>query len=122
MKHTINIVILIFVVSVVLNIFFEYTENTAYAAALWNHPVWGHILSGLIGLIPNCSASVLITNLYVQGMMGAGMMMTGLFVNAGVGLLVLYKVNHHVKENIIITGVLYVMGIIAGVVCGMILG
>ena len=122
LKHTINIVILIFGVSVVLNIFFEYTENTAYAAALWNHPVWGHILSGLIGLIPNCSASVLITNLYVQGMMGAGMMMTGLFVNAGVGLLVLYKVNHHVKEKIIITGVLYVMGIIAGIVCGMILG
>ncbi len=41
LKHTINIVILIFGVSVVLNIFFEYTENTAYAAALWNHPVWG---------------------------------------------------------------------------------
>ena len=98
------------------------TENTACAAVPRKHPVWGHILSGLIGLIPNCSASVLITNLYVQGMMGAGMMMTGLFVNAGVGLLVLYKVNHHVKENIMITGVLYVMGIIAGVVCGMILG
>ena len=122
LKHTVNIVILIFLVSIVLNIFFEYTEDTAYAAILWNHPVWGHILSGLIGLIPNCSASVLLTNLYVQGIMDVGTMMTGLFVNAGVGLLILYKVNHHVKENVTITGVLYVLGIVAGVISGLILG
>ena len=76
----------------------------------------------MIGLIPNCSASVLLTNLYVQGIMDVGTMMTGLFVNAGVGLLILYKVNHHVKENVTITGVLYVLGIVAGVISGLILG
>lgn len=122
LKHTINIVILIFLVSVLINIFFEYAEGTAYAALIWNHPVLGHILSGLIGLIPNCSASVLITNLYIEGIMGIGPMLTGLFVNAGVGLLVLYKVNHNVKENVAITAVLYVFSIIAGMVSGLILG
>jgi len=120
-KHTIQIVLLIFVVSALLNLFFEYAEDSAYAALFWQHPVWGHVISGLIGLIPNCSASVLITNLYVQGLMSASVMMTGLFVNAGVGLLVLYRVNHHWKENVAITCVLYVLGIVSGALCGLIL-
>lgn len=120
LKHTINIFLLIFVVSVVINIFFELAEEheLAYAAMIWNKPLVGHLLAGLVGLIPNCSASVLITDLYVAGIMDVGTMMTGLFVNAGVGLLVLFKVNHHIKENIAITGVLYVFGVLAGIVTG----
>lgn len=88
---------------------------------IWNRPVLGAILSGLIGLVPNCSASVLLTNMYVEGVMSLGNMLAGLFVNAGVGLLVLYKVNHHVKENIAITAVLFAFGVIAGIVAGVIL-
>lgn len=122
-KHTINIVVLIFIVSVFINLFFEYAEenNLAYMTLIWNRPVIGAILSGLIGLIPNCSASVLLTNMYVEGVMSLGNMMAGLFVNAGVGLLVLYKVNHHVKENIVITVVLFALGVISGIVTGIIL-
>lgn len=90
--------------------------------AIWNHPIIGHFIAGLVGLIPNCSASVLITNLYVTGVIDIGIMMTGLFVNAGVGLLVLFKVNHHMKENIAITGMLYILGIVAGIASGFILG
>lgn len=120
LKHTINIFLLIFVVSVVINMFFELAEERelAYAAMIWNKPLVGHLLAGLVGLIPNCSASVLITDLYVAGIMDIGTMMTGLFVNAGVGLLVLFKVNHHLKENLAITGVLYVFGVLAGIVTG----
>lgn len=123
-KHTINIFLLILVVSVFINLFFEYAEQNhiSFGDTIWNHPVIGHLLSGLIGLIPNCSASVLITNLYVEGIIDVGIMMTGLFVNAGVGLLVLFKVNHHVKENIAITGVLYVLGVVAGIISGVVLG
>lgn len=123
-KHTINIFLLILLVSVLINLFFEYAEhnNINFSDTIWNHPVIGHLLSGAVGLIPNCSASVLITNLYVEGIISVGIMMTGLFVNAGVGLLVLYKVNHHVKENLAITGVLYVLGILAGIVSGFLLG
>lgn len=123
-KHTINIFLLILVVSVFINLFFEYAEQNhiSFGDTIWNHPVIGHLLSGLVGLIPNCSASVLITNLYVEGIIDVGIMMTGLFVNAGVGLLVLFKVNHHVKENIAITGVLYVLGVVAGIISGVVLG
>ena len=123
-KHTINIFLLILVVSVFINLFFEYAEQNhiSFGDTIWNHPVIGHLLSGLIGLIPNCSASVLITNLYVEGIIDVGIMMTGLFVNAGVGLLVLFKVNHHVKENIAIAGVLYALGVVAGIISGVVLG
>lgn len=118
LKHTLSIFILVFIVSALINIAFDYAQDghITYAAMIWNKPVVGYLLSGLIGLVPNCSASVLITDLYVQGIMGIGPMMTGLCVNAGVGLLVLYKVNHHLKENLAITGLLYVFGVIAGMV------
>lgn len=120
LKHTLNIFVLILSVSIVINIIFELAEGHDLSALInfWNIPVLGHLLSGLIGLIPNCSASVLITNLYVAGVMDISTMLTGLFVNAGVGLLVLYKVNHHLKENIIITVVLYAFGVLAGMASG----
>lgn len=118
LKHTLSIFILVFIVSALINLVFDYAQEgqIAYATMIWNRPIVGHLLAGLIGLIPNCSASVLLTDLYVQGIMGIGPMMTGLCVNAGVGLLVLYKVNHHIKENIAITGLMYVFGVIAGMV------
>ena len=118
LKHTLSIFVLVFIVSALINLVFDYAQEgqIAYATMIWNRPIVGHLLAGLIGLIPNCSASVLLTDLYVQGIMGIGPMMTGLCVNAGVGLLVLYKVNHHIKENIAITGLMYVFGVIAGMV------
>ena len=118
LKHTLSIFVLVFIVSALINLVFDYAQEgqIAYATMIWNRPIVGHLLAGLIGLIPNCSASVLLTDLYVQGIMGIGPMMTGLCVNAGVGLLVLYKVNHHIKEHIAITGLMYVFGVIAGMV------
>lgn len=120
LKHTMEIFVLIVIVSAVINVVFYFTEgsNIVAESLIWNKPVIGNIICGLIGLIPNCSASVLITNLYVQGMMSLGTMMTGLFVNAGVGLLVLYRMNHHLKENIFITVLLYVLGVVSGIVVG----
>lgn len=122
LKHTMGIFALIAVVSIIINLIFYFTGDASIVAEslIWNKPVIGNLICGLIGLIPNCSASVLITNLYVQGMMNTGTMMTGLFVNAGVGLLVLYRMNHHLKENIFITITLYALGVVAGILVGFI--
>lgn len=123
LKHTLSIFVLIFIVSIAAHILVHYAEDQAIllANSIWNHPVIGHFLAGIVGLIPNCAASVLITELYVTGVIDIGIMMTGLFVNAGIGLLVLYKVNHHLKENLAITGILYILGVLAGMVTGFIL-
>lgn len=121
LKHTIEITIWIFIISAVINVIFSFTQGAGITPdnLIWNKPVIGNIICGLIGLIPNCSASVLITNLYVQGMMSLGTMMTGLFVNAGVGLLVLFRMNHHVRDNINITILLYILGVISGIIIGL---
>ena len=68
----------------------------------------------MIGLIPNCAASVVITQLYLEGLLSAGPMMAGLLVSAGVGLLVLFKVNDHPRENLKILGLLYAIGVVSG--------
>ena len=81
-----------------------------------NIPVVGELISGLVGLIPNCAASVMITELYLEGVINFGSMMAGLFVGAGVGLLVLYRVNKNLKQNILITALLYAVGVAGGLI------
>ena len=79
-------------------------------------PVMGEIIAALVGLIPNCASSVVITQLYLDQIIGAGAMMAGLLVNAGVGLLVLFRLNKNRKENLKIVGALYVLGVFWGAV------
>ena len=62
-------------------------------------PVMGEVIAALVGLIPNCASSVVITQLYLDQIIGAGAMMAGLLVNAGVGLLILFRLNKNRKEN-----------------------
>ena len=85
------------------------------AGFLTGKPVIGTFLAALFGLIPNCASSVLITQLYLDGMLGAGQMMAGLLVGAGVGLLVLFRTNdRHLKENIKMALLLYCVGVFWG--------
>ena len=73
------------------------------------------VIAGLVGLIPNCAASVVLTQLYLEGMINGGAMMAGLLAGAGVGLLVLFRVNENVKENLRIALLLYIIGVVSGI-------
>ena len=73
-------------------------------------------MTGLVGLVPNCAASVIITQLYLKQLISAGAMMAGLLVSAGVGVLVLFRTNRPTKQNVKITGLLYIIGVAAGLV------
>lgn len=79
-------------------------------------PVVGEMIAALVGLIPNCASSVVITELYLSGIIGAGAMMSGLLVNAGVGLLVLFRLNRDWKQNAGIMAALYGFGVVWGVI------
>ena len=72
-------------------------------------------IAGLIGLIPNCGASVVLTQLYLEGALSFGAMMGGLLVGAGVGLLVLFLVRRDFRKNLCVAGLLYFIGVLAGV-------
>ncbi|MDD6549077.1 MAG: putative manganese transporter [Blautia massiliensis] len=117
MVHTLHIVLFVFLITVALTIAVESLGEERVAGFLTGRPVVGTLLAALFGLIPNCASSVLITQLYLDGMLGAGQMMAGLLVGAGVGLLVLFRTNdRHPKENIKVMGLLYCAGVFWGLV------
>lgn len=113
-KHTVHIFLFLLLISFALNICLNMIGEESLANFILNKPVIGVFLSGIIGLIPNCAASVIITTLYLEGMMSFGAMMSGLLAGAGVGLIVLCRVNGDVKDNLKIIGLLYLCGVIAG--------
>lgn len=116
LHHTAQIFFFLVVVSLALNLVLFWKGEEVLAGLLLNRPVIGQLLAGMVGLIPNCAASVVITQLYMQGAMSFGAMMSGLLVGAGVGILVLCRVNHNKKENLKIIGLLYGIGVAAGIV------
>ena len=108
--HTAKITAFIFCISLVISLLVESIGKDALASFMTGIPVLGVFLSGLIGLIPNCAASVIITQLYLEGLLTAGQMMAGLLVGAGVGVIVLIRTNRHQAENFRVISVLYLAG------------
>lgn len=113
-KHTVNIFIFILIFNLLLNGIIEVIGEDVLKNSILNMPVLGTILAGLIGLIPNCAASVVLTELYVENIIGISTMIAGLLVNAGVGTVILFRINKDLKENVKIIGLLYGIGIISG--------
>lgn len=116
LKHTINILVFIIIISLIINILIHFVGENVIANFLQNKPIIGPIISGLIGLIPNCAASVIITQMYLENVISVGTLISGLLVGAGVGLAVLFKMNKGIKENIKIITLLYAIGVISGIV------
>lgn len=113
-KHTLRIFIYILLFSFVLNLLIGLVGENTLAGLFSNVPLLGQMAAALVGLIPNCAASVVITGLYVDGIINAGMMMAGLLANAGVGLLVLFRLNKNSRQNIEIICLLYVLAVVWG--------
>jgi hypothetical protein len=116
--HTVQITLFILVITLALNLVLHYVGEDALADLVLNHRILGPVLAGLLGLIPNCAGSVLITQLYLQGAMGIGAALAGLLTGSGVGFLVLCRVNRDRKENLTILGLLYGIGVLAGIAAG----
>lgn len=118
-RHTIKIFFYILIITFILTLIIEVIGEDKLAVVFQNIPVIGEMIAALVGLIPNCASSVVITELYLSGVIGAGAMMSGLLVNAGVGLLVLYRLNRNWKQNAGIVAALYGFGVFWGVVIEM---
>ena len=114
-KHTVQIFLFIVAVSFVLNLLIQFAGEERLAALVSGNSVLGPVIAGLVGLIPNCAGSVAITQLYLAGSMGLGAAMAGLLAGSGVGVLVLFRVNRDRRENLKILGLLYAIGVAAGI-------
>lgn len=116
LHHTVEIFFYILIISLVLNLVIELIGEEVLGNLILNRPVIGELIAGLVGLIPNCAASVIITQLYLKGVLNAGAMIAGLLAGSGVGILVLLRVNDDRKENLRIIGLVYVIGVAVGIV------
>ncbi len=115
LKHTISITIFILIFSFLINIIFEYLGQSFLENLFMKNTIFSYLLSSLVGLIPNCGASILITELYLNNTITLGATMAGLLTGAGIGLLILIKTNKNIKENITIISLIYIIGIISGI-------
>lgn len=122
LKHTLKIAVMLIAVNVVLNFVLGMIGVERLSGSMLNRPFIGEILLALVGLIPNCSVSVVITESYLSGLIGLGGLFAGLLSNAGIGLLVLFRTNKNLKENLVITSTLYGLSAAAGIVITLVSG
>lgn len=115
LKHTLSIFIYILLITFVLNTLIHLIGEDKLSSFILNKPFLGQIIAGFIGLIPNCASSVILTQLYLTNLISPATMISGLLVGAGVGILILFRVNKNIKENIKVISLLYIIGVIAGI-------
>ena len=115
LHHTVSIALFVLIITFALNTAIYFIGEDRLASLFVGIPLVGSLAAALIGLIPNCAASVAITELYLNGIISFGAMMSGLLVGAGVGILILFRTNHKPKDNIAITATLYLIGALSGI-------
>lgn len=114
LRHTVKIFFYLLVFTIFLNLCVETIGMRGLSEYLLGDMWFQPAVAALIGLIPNCAASVMLTQLYLGGVISFGSVIAGLSTGAGVGLIVLFKMNRNKKENLKILGVLYLTGAAAG--------
>ena len=120
--HTVKIAGMLIAVTFVLNLVLANVSPERLRATLLARPVIGEILLAFLGLIPNCSVSVILTQAYLSGIVGLGGLFAGLLSNAGIGMLVLFRTNRDLRENLTVVGISFALSAAAGILIGMIAG
>ena len=112
--HSLKILLYIFIVNVLLGTIIHFVGEEKLSAFLSGGKWWSVICAALVGLIPNCAASVVVTELYLSSSLTFGALVAGLITNAGLGIVILFKNNKNIKENIILVALLFVCAIVLG--------
>mgnify|MGYP002580104604 CR=1 FL=1 len=116
LRHTLEIFVFILLFSFLIGLIFESVGEDAITGILGGMGIFQPMLTALVGLVPNCAASVLLAQLYMEGAITFGSLFAGLTAGAGVGLAVLWRVNPSWKQNLFMTGLLWAVGAAAGMV------
>ena len=115
LKHTAYITVFLLLFTFVLNIGIELVGEENIKSVVLDRPVLGSLLAALVGLIPNCASSVALTSLFVDGVLSSGALLSGLMVNAGIGLAILFRNNRPVKDSLRVVGILFGISVICGI-------
>ena len=116
LKHTLNIFVFIIIITFIINILIYFIGEDNIANFVRINPILGPVLASIIGLIPNCASSVILTQLYVENVIPVATMISGLLAGTGIGLAVLFRMNKGIKENLKITVLMYLIGVISGII------
>ena len=114
LKHTLRIAVFLLLITFLLNTGIYLIGEDRLAGAVSNRPVLANLLAAAVGLIPNCASSVVLTELYLSDIVSVGALLSGLLVNAGVGLLVLFRNNRPVRDSFRVLAILLAAGVLAG--------
>lgn len=115
-KHTLHITLFIFIITLIINTIFTLLGDNYLSKILLNNSILSPFITSLIGLIPNCAASVILTELYLNSTISLGALIGGLLTSSGSSLLVLIKNNKNKKENLSIILLLYALGVLSGII------
>lgn len=120
LHHTLSVFGFIIIISFILNILLTYLGEDTLQSIFLKDSFFSPFISSLVGLIPNCASSVAITELYLNNAITLGSTMAGLLTGSGVGILVLFKYNKNLKENLLIVSIIYAVGVISGILIDLI--
>ena len=118
--HTLTITAFIFVTTLIINLLIYFVGAERLGEAMGNIPVISHLISAIIGLIPGCAISVALTSLGLHGIISTGTMLAGLFSGAGIGILILLRLNKRRRENLIIAALLVAIGFVFGMIADLV--
>lgn len=121
LKHTIKIGVFILIANLLINLIIYKIGEENISHILLNKNIITYFLASLIGLIPNCASSVILTELYLSKLITIGTLMAGLLPGSGLGILLLFKTNKNIKENISILSIIYFVGVIMGLLVDLVI-
>lgn len=115
LKHTLQISLFVLAFTFLMHFAIELIGEDTLASLILDRPVLSNILAAILGLIPNCAPSVLLTKLYLNGLLGTGALLSGLLVNAGIGTAILWKNNRPVRDTLRVMLLLFCVGLLSGI-------
>ena len=115
LKHTVYITLFLLIFTFLMGFGVEIVGEDRISSLVLNRPVLGSVLAAVVGLIPNCASSVVLTSLFMEGVISAGAVMAGLLVNAGIGLAILFRNNRPLKDSFRVVLILVVISVLCGI-------
>ena len=119
--HTLKITLFIFIANLLVGFIIETIGEEKLQEILLNKNIFKYFVASLVGLIPNCASSVILTQVYLDGLVTLGTLLSGLLTGSGIGILILFKQNKNLKENMSILGVIYTVGVVVGIIADLLI-
>lgn len=120
-RHTLSIFFFLLIITFGINLIVEFIGEENFSKIILSGSIFQPFVASIIGLIPNCAASVLLSSLYIEGTLSLGSIIAGLSTGAGVGSIILFKTNKNIKENLKILGLVYIIGAVCGIIIDIVL-